>query len=136
MINSNRRVLRAGVIAIVSASAVGLAATAASAKSDIYFVAAPHNVHLGREIRLTGNGDDDNFTFNRFCVQERQGRGGWQTLRCSPGHYNGGGGLNLWIRAQRRGVEQFRGALVEGSSPTDKHPKTHLTSRVFEVVVN
>ncbi|MCQ4083310.1 hypothetical protein NGB36_22555 [Streptomyces sp. RB6PN25] len=120
----------------MSASAVGLATTAASAKSDIYFVAAPHNVHLGGEIRLTGNGDDDNFTFNRFCIQQRQGRGGWQTLRCSHGQYNGGGGLNMWIRAGRRGLVQFRGALVEGTSPTDKHPKTHLTSRVFEVDVN
>jgi hypothetical protein len=136
MINRDRRALRAGVIALVGVTAVGLAATAASAKSDIYFVVAPRNVQPRGEIRLTGYADDDNSTFNRFCVQERQGRGDWRTLGCSPGHDNGGGRLNLRIRAQRRGVDEFRGALVEESSPADKHPRTQLTSRVIDVVVN
>jgi hypothetical protein len=135
MFNRNRGTMRAAVIAAVGVCAIGLASTSAWAKSSIYFAAGPHDVRMGRQIHLTGNGDDDNSTFNRFCIQERSGHGGWRTLKCSHGDYNGGGGLNMTVRAQHRGVVQFRGALVEGSSPKDKHPKVHTVSRTFSIAV-
>ncbi|MDF3290365.1 hypothetical protein [Streptomyces silvisoli] len=135
MFNRSRGTLRAAVIAAVGISTIGLASTSAWAKSDIYFSAGPHDVRVGKLIHLTGNGDDDNSTYNRFCIQERSGHGSWRTLRCSRGDYNGGGGINMSIRAQHRGVVQFRGALVEGSSPKDKHPKVRLFSRTFSIDV-
>jgi hypothetical protein len=135
MFNRNRRSMRTAVIAAVGISVIGLASTSAWAKSDIYFSASPHNVRVGGLIHLTGDGDDDNATYNRFCIQQRSGHGDWRTLRCSHGAYNGGGGVNLSIRAQHRGAVQFRGALIEGSSPKDKHPNVHLVSRTFTIDV-
>ena len=135
MFNPHRRSVRAAVIAAVGISAIGLAGTSAWAKTDIYFAAGPHTVHVGKLIHITGHGDDDNSNYNRFCVQERSGREGWRTLKCSRGDYNGGGSLNMSIRAQYRGVVHFRGVLTEGSSPKDKHPKVYQVSRTSTIDV-
>jgi hypothetical protein len=136
MINRRHRVLRAAVVATVGACAVSLAAPPAYAKSDIYFSAGPHNARLGKPIHLSGDAVDDNARFNKFCIQRRSGHGGWHTIRCSPGSYNGGGGLNLWLRPEKRGLVLFRGVLVEAASPKDKHPEVQLVSRVFALAVS
>lgn len=135
MNNRKRRSLRAAVIATVGVCALALATTTASAKSDMHFAAAPHSVHLGDRIHATGHAEDDAATFNRFCIQQRSGRSGWQTIRCSKGAYHGGGGLNITIRAERRGVLQLRGVLFEGSSPRDPRPRIHSVSRTFAIGV-
>lgn len=135
MINRERRARRSGVVAVAGVCALGLMTFPASAKADIYFVAGPHNVRLGRPMHLTGDAMDDNATFNRFCVQRRFGHGGWVTIRCSPGAYDGGGGLNVWLRPRQRGLVLFRGVLVEGSSPRDAHPRVQLVSRAFALAV-
>ncbi|PWI41862.1 hypothetical protein [Streptomyces sp. ICBB 8177] len=135
MIHRNRRTLRLAVVAASGLCALGLAAGTASAKSGIYFSAGPHNVRLGSLIHATGHGEDDNATFNKFCVQERSGGSAWKTLRCSRGSYNGGGSVSISTRAERRGVVSLRGVLLEGSSPKDNHPKVRLTSRVFALAV-
>lgn len=136
MINRRHRALRIAVVATVGACALGLTATPVYAKGDIYFAAGPHNAHLGKPIHLSGDAADDNATFNRFCIQQRSGHGGWHTIRCAPGAYNGGGGLNVWVRPERRGLVLFRGVLFEGASPKDRHPRTHLVSRVFALAVS
>ncbi|MER6075230.1 hypothetical protein ABT187_41870 [Streptomyces sp. NPDC001817] len=135
MFNPHRHSLRAAVIASVGISAIGLASTSAWAKADIYFTASPNAVHVGKLIHLTGHGDDDNSTYNRFCIQERSGHGGWRTLKCSHGDYNGGGSLNMSTRAQHRGAVHFRGVLTESLSPQDKHPKVYQVSRTSTIDV-
>ena len=132
----HNQVLRTAVVATAGACALTLAAPPAYAKADIYFSAGPHNARLGRPIHLSGDAVDDNATFNRFCIQQRFGHGGWRTIRCAPGAYNGGGGLNVWVRPKRRGLMLFRGVLFEGASPKDRHPAEHLVSRVFAVAVS
>ncbi len=137
MINRRHRALRAAVVATVGACVFGLTSAApAYAKADIYFAAGPHNAHLGKPIHLSGEAADDNATFNRFCMQQRWGHGGWHTIRCAPGGYNGGGGLNVWVRPRQRGLTLFRGVLIEGASPVDRHSRVHLVSRVFALAVS
>jgi hypothetical protein len=136
MINRSHQALRAVVVATVGACAFSMSAPPAFAKSDIFFTAGPHNARLGRPIHLSGDAIDDSATFNRFCIQQRSGHAGWRTIRCTRGSYNGGGSLQLWVRPQRRGLVMFRGVLVEGLSPKDRHPKVHLVSRVFALAVS
>ncbi len=136
MTDQDRRTLRAAVVAAVSVSVLSLTTIPAYAKADIHFVASPHNVRLGRPIHLTGDALDDNATFNRFCIQQRHGHGGWRTIRCTTGAYNGGGGLNVWLRPGQRGLVLFRGVLVEGASPKDTRLRVHLVSRAFAVAVS
>jgi hypothetical protein len=136
MINRDHPILRAAVVTAVGVCTLSMTSVPAYAKSDIYFVAAPHNVHLGRHIHLTGNAVDDNATFNRFCIQQRSGHAGWRSIKCTPGSYNGGGGLNLWLRPRHRGLVLFRGVLFEGASPKDRHPGVHLVSRAFALAVS
>ncbi|MDI5966267.1 hypothetical protein POF50_020115 [Streptomyces sp. SL13] len=142
MTSRDRRGQRVAVVAagVVAALAVALGVLClgiapAYAKSDIYFAAGPHNARLGRPVHLSGSAVDDNATFNKFCIQRRYGHGGWNTVRCAHGSYNGGGGLNVWLRPERRGLVLFRGVLLEGRSAADKHPRIHLVSRVFALAV-
>ncbi|AEW93244.1 hypothetical protein SCATT_08730 [Streptantibioticus cattleyicolor NRRL 8057 = DSM 46488] len=135
MKNRKRQSLRVAVVAAIGVTAFGLATTTASAKSDMYFAAGPHTVHVGGRIHAGGRATDDNYTFNRFCIQQRAGRGGWRTTACSRGAYHGGGWLNLGIRAQHRGILQLRGVLTEGASPQDKHPRIREVSRTFAIDV-
>jgi hypothetical protein len=136
MINRKHPILRAAIVVSAGLAALGLTALPAYAKADIYFAAGPHNVRAGKPMHLTGNAVDDNATFNRFCIQERSGHGGWHSIRCTPGAYNGGGGLNLWLRTRHRGLVLFRAVLIEGSSPKDAHPEVHLVSRAFALAVS
>lgn len=136
MMHRNHWIRRAAVIAAVGVCTLGLTSVPAYAKADIYFVAGPHNVRMGRPLHLTGDAVDDNATFNTFCIQRRSGHGGWHTLRCAPGGYNEGGGLNVWLRPRQRGLVLFRGVLLEGSSPKDRSAKVHLVSRAFALAVN
>ncbi|MGP9023025.1 hypothetical protein ACT1U9_32055 [Streptomyces sp. BR1] len=136
MIMRNRRAaLRGTVVGTAAAATIALAAGGAWAKSDITFAAGPHNARLGSAIHLAGHGADDNSTYNRFCVQQRSGSGGWVTLRCSHGGYNGGGKLDFTVRAAHRGQWQYRAVLTEASSPTSKHIRIHQISQVKTVQV-
>jgi hypothetical protein len=125
------------MLLLTAAALVGLAVTAepALAKADIYFAAGPHNAHVGRPIHLSGSASDDNASFNRFCIQQRYGHGTWHTIRCAAGGYSGGGGLNVWLRPERRGLTLFRGVLLEGRSRSDRHARIHLISRAFALAV-
>ncbi len=136
MTNRDRRALRAAVVAAAGVCALSLTTVPAYAKADIHFVAGPHNVRLGRPIHLTGDAVDDKASFNRFCIQRRYGHGGWHTIRCTPGSYNGGGGLNMWLRPHQRGLVLFRGVLIEGRSAKDKDPEVQLVSRAFALAVS
>ncbi|PWI45038.1 hypothetical protein CK485_07650 [Streptomyces sp. ICBB 8177] len=122
-------------VGTVAVTAVGLTAAGAWAKSDISFTAGPHTVRLGASVRLVGNGGDDDSTYNRFCVQERSGKGAWVTLRCSHGAYYGGGSLNFTVRPAHRGRLQFRGILTEASSPMSRHVSIHQASPTTTVQV-
>lgn len=136
MTRSKRRTQRAAALVVAGVSALGLAAAPpVHARTDIHFAAGPHNARLGKPVHLSGSAVDDNATWNRFCMQKRSGHGGWHTIRCSHGAYNGGGGLNVWVRPDRRGLVLFRGVLFEGDSPRDRHPDAHLVSRVFALAV-
>ena len=136
-----RRSAAARTAAVLVALTVFLAviglgdAVPAQAKADIRFAAGPHNARVGQPIHLSGSAVDDNATFNRFCIQQRYGHSGWHTIRCAHGSYNGGGGLNIWLRPRRRGLVLFRGVLTEGRSAADPHPRIHLVSRAFALTV-
>ena len=111
-----RTALRGMAVGTVAVATIGLGAAGAWAKSDISFTAGPHSVRHGAAVHLVGQGEDDNSTYNRFCVQERSGNGGWVTLRCSSGGYNAGGSLNFSVRpgAPRPGAvprRHHRGSL-------------------------
>ncbi|MFC5909257.1 hypothetical protein [Streptacidiphilus monticola] len=134
-IRNRRRALRAAVVTAATASAFGLAAATAWAKADSSFTAGPHTVRLGATVHLAGQGDDDNSTYNRFCVQERFGAGHWVTLRCSHGGYNAGGSVDMRIRPSHRGQWQFRGVLTEASSPRDRHQTIIQATRTVTVHV-
>ncbi|MEU6175565.1 hypothetical protein ABZ832_27105 [Streptantibioticus parmotrematis] len=122
-------------VGTVALTTVGLAAAGAWAKSDLSFTAGPHSVRLGSSVHLVGEGGDDNSSYNRFCVQERSGKGAWVTLRCSHGGYNGGGSLNFTVRPAHRGTVQFRGMLTEADSPTSRHTVIEQTSSTVTVRV-
>ncbi|GAA1898217.1 hypothetical protein [Streptantibioticus ferralitis] len=111
----NRVALRTAVVALAGFSAVGLAAGAASAKSDISLSAGPRTVHVGGQIHLKGTGDNDDFHIKRFCVQERTGHHAWRDLKCTKPGIGGGGSLTLRVKATHRGTYQFRGVLFEKS---------------------
>ena len=127
---------RPAVVVAAALCVLALTAAPAEAKSDIYFSAGPHNTRVGRPVHLSGEAVDDNATFNRFCVQRRAGHGGWHTIRCARGGYNGGGGLNIWVRPRLRGLVLFRGVLFEGASSGDRHPRACLVSRVFALAIS
>lgn len=124
----------AALTVLLTVIGLGIAAPA-QAKADIRFAAGPHNARVGKPIHLSGSAIDDNATFNRFCIQQRYGQAGWHTIRCARGSYNGGGGLNVWLRPSHRGLMLFRAVLFEGRSPTDPHPRIHLVSRAFALAV-
>ncbi|MFQ6144274.1 hypothetical protein ACLMNJ_14500 [Streptomyces seoulensis] len=130
-----RTALRGTAVGTAAAAAIGLAAAGAWAKSDLSFTAGPHTVRLGSSVRLAGHGADDNATFNRFCVQQRSGKGKWATLRCSAGDYNGGGSLKFSVRPAHRGQWQLRGVLTEASSRTSRHTWIHQVSPTVTVRV-
>lgn len=132
---TRRTALRGTAVGTVAVAAIGLGAAGAWAKSDIAFSAGPASVHHGSSVRLAGQGEDDNSTYNRFCVQSRSGRGAWVTLRCSRGGYNGGGSLNFSVRPAHKGTWQFRGVLTEAPSRTSRHVSVHLASPVKTVTV-
>ncbi|MEU5431924.1 hypothetical protein AB0G73_00940 [Streptomyces sp. NPDC020719] len=136
MITRNRRTaLRGAAVGTMAAATIALAAGGAWAKSDITFTAGPRTARLGSAVHLAGHGMDDNSTYNRFCVQQRSGSGGWVTVRCSHGGYNGGGRLDFTVRPAHRGQWQYRAVLTEASSPTSKHTRIHQTSQVKTVQV-
>ncbi|MDF3302525.1 hypothetical protein [Streptomyces tropicalis] len=130
-----RTALRGAAVGSVAVAAIGLAAAGAWAKSDISFTAGPHTVRPGSSVHLAGQGEDDNSTYNRFCVQERSGKGAWVTVRCSRGAYNGGGSLRFSVHPAHRGLWQFRGVLTEASSPTSGHTWIHQVSPTRTVQV-
>ncbi|MFD9789868.1 hypothetical protein ACFWXK_02835 [Streptomyces sp. NPDC059070] len=132
---NRRTALRGAVAGTMATAALVLAAGGASAKSDISFDAGPRTARLGAAVHLAGHGSDDNSTYNRFCVQQRSGSGGWVNVRCSRGGYNGGGSLDLTVRPSHRGQWQYRAVLTEASSPTSKRQWIHQSSAVRTVHV-
>lgn len=131
-----RTALRGMAVGTVAAATLGLGAAGAWAKSDISFTAGPHSVRHGAAVHLVGQGEDDNSTYNRFCVQERSGNGGWVTLRCSSGGYNAGGSLDFSVRPSHRGQVQFRGVITEAPSKASRHTSIHLASAIKRVLVS
>ncbi|MEV6013254.1 hypothetical protein AB0M29_41650 [Streptomyces sp. NPDC051976] len=133
---TRRTALRGMAVGSVAVAAIGLGAAGAWAKSDISFSAGPHTVRYGSAVHLVGQGEDDNSTYNRYCVQQRSGNGGWVTLRCSRGGYNAGGSLNFSVRPSHRGQVQFRGIITEAPSKTSRHTSIHLASAIKRVLVS
>ncbi|MER6075670.1 hypothetical protein ABT187_44320 [Streptomyces sp. NPDC001817] len=67
----------------------------------------------GAREHAKGNVAKDEDRFERFCVQQRLGRGPWRTVRCARGGIGQGGAVDTWVKAQHRGTLQIRGALCE-----------------------
>ncbi|WOP38590.1 hypothetical protein RKE32_34855 [Streptomyces sp. Li-HN-5-13] len=109
----NRRAARAAAVAAVGIAALGLSAVTASAKVDYDFKASPHTVKAGGRIHVKGYAAKDDDLFQKFCVQERQGKAAWRTVKCAHGAVFDGGSVDTWVRAQHRGTLQLRGALYE-----------------------
>ncbi|MEV6946847.1 hypothetical protein AB0N07_33755 [Streptomyces sp. NPDC051172] len=115
----NRRAARTAVVAAVGISALGLSAVTASAKVDYDFKASPHTVKAGGRIHLKGHAGADSDVFQKFCVQQRQGRS-WRTVKCAHGAVFDGGTVNTWVKATHRGTLKFRGALYEADWGSNK----------------
>ncbi|MEV5877360.1 hypothetical protein AB0L75_24655 [Streptomyces sp. NPDC052101] len=128
--------MRTAIVALAGVSALGLAATTASAKSNIEFTAGPRTAHVGGMIHLkVDGGDDDASVWERLCIQERTGHEAWHNLKCAKGDYGYATGLDIRIKASHKGSYQFRGALIESKSPKDKHYQYGPTSRAYTVTV-
>ncbi|QHC23149.1 hypothetical protein [Streptomyces sp. GS7] len=131
----DHRPMRAVVLTVVGVTALGLAAAPASAKSSLSFSAGPRSVKAGGHVRAAGKASDDNSSFNRVCVQERQAGGAWHTVKCSKAVRRAGGAVNVNVPARHRGQLQLRAVLLEGRTPQDQHAKVRSVSRVVAVTV-
>ncbi|MBX7554154.1 hypothetical protein [Streptomyces sp. NPDC004232] len=109
----NRRAARAAVVTAAGIAALGLSAVTASAKVDYGFEASPHTVKAGGRVHVKGYAAKDDDLFQKFCVQERQGKATWRTVKCAHGAVFDGGSVDTWVKAPHRGTLQFRGALYE-----------------------
>ncbi|GHE06516.1 hypothetical protein [Streptomyces alanosinicus] len=128
----HRHTVRAAVVAAVGLSALGLGATAASAKISYDFAASPHTVKAGARVHVKGDAANDEDRFQRFCIQQRPGKGPWHTVKCARGGIGLGGSADVWVTARQRGTLQFRGALYE----KDLHGKHDLVLRWVTPTVN
>ncbi|MCQ4041188.1 hypothetical protein ACFOSC_07410 [Streptantibioticus rubrisoli] len=83
-------------------------------------------------IHLKGSGDNDDYFFKRFCVQERTGHQAWHNLRCARGGDVSGGSVTMDVKAARRGIYEFRGVLFED---WHKRLQPSAASDVYRVMV-
>ncbi|MEU6507336.1 hypothetical protein [Streptomyces sp. NPDC046942] len=116
----NRRTARAAVVAAAGIAALGLSAVTASAKVSYDFKVSPHTVKVGGRVHVKGDAANDSDVLQRFCVQQRQGKGAWRTVKCAHGGIGLGGAVDTWVQAKHRGTLQFRGALYEADFGSNK----------------
>ncbi|MGN5382168.1 hypothetical protein ACQ4WX_48680 [Streptomyces lasalocidi] len=116
----NRRAARAAAVAAVGITALGLSAVTASAKVSYDFKVSPHTVRVGAGVHVKGDAANDSDVLQKFCVQQRQGKGPWRTVRCAHGGIGRGGAVDTWVQAKHRGTLQFRGALYEADFGSNK----------------
>ncbi|OIJ99866.1 hypothetical protein [Streptomyces monashensis] len=116
----DRRAARAAVVAAVGISALGLSAVTASAKVSYDFKVSPHTVKVGARVHVKGDAENDSDVLQKFCVQQRQGKGPWRTVKCAHGGIGRGGAVDTWVQAKHRGTLQFRGALYEADFGSNK----------------
>ncbi|MEU8689859.1 hypothetical protein [Streptomyces sp. NPDC048665] len=109
----DRRAVRAAVVTAAGVAALGLSTVTASAKISYDFKVSPHTVKAGERVHVKGDASNDSEDFQKFCVQQRQGKGPWRTVKCAHGGIGLGGAVDTWVQAKRRGTLQFRGALYE-----------------------
>ncbi|MGV4985779.1 hypothetical protein ACVB8X_06955 [Streptomyces sp. NRAIS4] len=116
----NRRAARTAVVTAAGIAALGLSAVTASAKISYDFKVSPHTVKTGARVHVKGDASNDDDTFQKFCVQQRQSTASWRTLKCAHGGIGLGGAVDIWVQAKHRGTLQFRGALYETSWTSNK----------------
>ncbi|MGW4516174.1 hypothetical protein ACWEO4_30235 [Streptomyces sp. NPDC004393] len=109
----NRRAARAAVVTAVGMSVLGLSAVTASAKISYDFKVRPHTVKAGARVHVKGYAMNDSDLFQKFCVQQRQGKAPWHTVKCAHGAVWDGGAVDTSVKTKHRGTLQFRGALYE-----------------------
>ena len=110
---ARRRTVSTAAVVAVAAAGLALGAGTASAKSAVSIGVSSHSVTAGHALQVSASGGNDIAGSPiQLCIDERVGKGGWQTLRCTTGKSQQLESLRLNLKAQHRGELQFRSQLV------------------------
>ncbi len=69
----------------------------------------------------------------QLCIDERIGKGGWQTIRCTAAASQQSESLRLNLKAQHRGELQFRAQLVAVPNAHHRVPQQTSGTAVVQV---
>jgi hypothetical protein len=125
---------RVAVLGLTGAAVVAVAASPASAKSDVGLWVTPRVVHAGQSVHVNASGGDDAYP-GELCLDAHPGRAAWHTVKCVSDNRGTGGPLLDTIRLTRRGRESFRAQLLRLSGPRGRHPVVDRTSGTIVVTV-
>jgi hypothetical protein len=126
---------RVFVLGLTGAAVAAVAASPASAKSDVGLWVTSRVVHAGQSVRVNASGGDDAYPNEELCLDARPGRTAWHTVKCVSDNRGTGGPLLDTIRLTDRGGESFRAQLVRLSGPHDRHLVVDRTSATIVVIV-
>ena len=126
---------RVAVLGLTGAAVAAVAASPASAKSDIGLSVTPRVVHAGQSVHATASGGDDADPGEELCLDAHPGRAAWHTVKCVSDNRGTGGPLLDTIRLTHRGSESFRAQLLRLSGPYHRHPVVDRTSATIVVTV-
>jgi hypothetical protein len=119
----------------VAAAGLALGAGTASAKSAVSIGVSSHSVTAGHTLQVSASGGNDIAGSPiQLCIDERVGKGGWQTIRCTSAKVQQSQSLRLVLKAQHRGELQFRAQLV--AVPNAHHRVPGQTSGAVAVQVH
>ncbi|MFJ9419361.1 hypothetical protein ACIRPT_35160 [Streptomyces sp. NPDC101227] len=124
---------RLAVVGVLGVASAALAASPAFAKSDISIQATPHTVHVGKVVKVHGQGDDDAARYTTLVVQERSGKPGhWGHWHAVKRSFDGDARAN--VKAMHTGDLQFRSVLYS-TDAHHQHAKKDRTSAPVTVHV-
>jgi hypothetical protein len=126
---------RVAVLGLTGAAVAAVAASPASAKSDVGLWVTPRVVHAGQSVRVNAGGGDDAYPSEELCLDAHPGRAAWHAVRCVRDNRGTGGPLLDTIRLTHRGSESFRAQLLRPRGPHDRHPVVDRTSATIVVTV-
>ncbi|SHN32779.1 hypothetical protein [Streptomyces yunnanensis] len=133
-----RRGARFAAVGVVGVAAAVLAVTPAFAKGSATLRVSPGAVKLGQSVYVKGQGDSDALQYAKFCAQERVGtHGAWHTVKCGRVVTVGASEakVDVRVKAEHRGVLQFRGVLYGVDGPRGGHPRADITTQTKTVHV-